>query len=316
MQTLQQIKNGLPYCRGGVAHHAVGKDITDMREFVILTDSGTDLCAAKAAEIGVRVLDLTVMMEGGEPIPNSQVDVKEFYEFLRSKKMATTAAVNTETCAQAMEEIIKEGKDVLYMGFSSGLSATFSAGRLAAEEVGEKYPDSKVFAVDTLSASLGQGLLVYLAAKKQQAGATIDEVYEWAENNKLHLCHWFTVNDLMFLKRGGRVSAATAVMGTMLSIKPVMHVDNDGHLIKVTTARGRKASIDALFDKFNETAIDGASQTVFICHGDCIEDAEYLSGRLKNEAGVKEVFIDYTGVVIGAHSGPGTLALFYLGTER
>lgn len=285
-----------------------------MREFVILTDSGTDLCAAKAAEIGVRVLDLTVMMEGGEPVPNSQVAPKEFYEFLRSKKMATTAAVNTETFAQAMEEIINEGKDVLYMGFSSGLSATFSAGRLAAEEVGEKYPDSKVFAVDTLSASLGQGLLVYLAAKKQQAGATIDEVYEWAESNKLHLCHWFTVNDLMFLKRGGRVSAATAVMGTMLSIKPVMHVDNEGHLIKRGTARGRKNSLDAIFEKMKSSVTD--TSVMWICHGDCIEDAEYLAARAKEELGVKEIFIDYTGVVIGCHSGPGTLAIFYLGNER
>ena len=230
--------------------------------------------------------------------------------------MATTSAINVEAFTEAMEEIVKEGKDVIYMGFSSGLSATYSAGRLAAEEVAAKYPDRKVLATDTLAASLGQGLFVYLAAKKQQEGATIEEVYEWAENNKLNLCHWFTVNDLMFLKRGGRVSAATAVVGAMLHIKPVMHVDNEGHLIKMSVARGRKASIDALFDKFKETAIDGASQTIFICHGDCIDDANYLADRLKNEAGVKEVFIDYTGVVIGAHSGPGTLAIFYMGTER
>ncbi|MBQ9112899.1 MAG: DegV family protein [Clostridia bacterium] len=287
-----------------------------MRDYVILTDSGTDLSPAKAEELGVRVIDLMVIMEGGEPTPNRDVDPKEFYAFLRSKKMATTSAINVETFTNIMEEIVKEGKDVLYMGFSSGLSATYSAGRLAAEEVAAKYPDSKVLATDTLCASLGQGLFVYHAAKMQKAGASIDEVYEWAEQNKLHLCHWFTVNDLMFLKRGGRVSAATAVMGTMLNIKPVMHVDNEGHLVKMSTARGRKASIDALFEKFKETAIDGASQTIFICHGDCIDDANYLADRLKKEAGVKEIFIDYTGVVIGAHSGPGTLAIFYLGTER
>jgi DegV family protein with EDD domain len=287
-----------------------------MRDYVILTDSGTDLSPAKAEEIGVRVLDLMVIMEGGEPTPNREVDPKSFYAFLRSKKMATTSAINVEAFTEAMEEIVKEGKDVIYMGFSSGLSATYSAGRLAAEEVAAKYPDRKVLATDTLAASLGQGLFVYLAAKKQQEGATIEEVYEWAENNKLNLCHWFTVNDLMFLKRGGRVSAATAVVGAMLHIKPVMHVDNEGHLIKMSVARGRKASIDALFDKLKETAIDGASQTIFICHGDCIDDANYLADRLKNEAGVKEVFIDYTGVVIGAHSGPGTLAIFYMGTER
>ena len=203
-----------------------------MRDYVILTDSGTDLSAQVAKELDLKVLDLMVIMEGGEPTPNSAVDPKEFYDFLRAKKMATTSAINTETFTETMEEIIKEGKDVIYLGFSSGLSNTFNAGRLAVEELSEKYPDSKLYAVDTLCASRGQGMLVYLAAKKKQAGATIEELRDYVEENKLHLCHWFTVDDLMFLKRGGRVSAATAVMGTMLHIKPVMHVDNAGKLIK------------------------------------------------------------------------------------
>ncbi len=285
-----------------------------MRDYVILTDSGTDLSAQVAKELDLKVLDLMVIMEGGEPTPNSAVDPKEFYDFLRAKKMATTSAINTETFAEAMEEIIKEGKDVIYLGFSSGLSNTFNAGRLAVEELSEKYPDSKLYAVDTLCASRGQGMLVYLAAKKKQAGATIDELRDYVEENKLHLCHWFTVDDLMFLKRGGRVSAATAVMGTMLHIKPVMHVDNAGKLIKMGTARGRRASVDAIFDKMKSSIID--TQTMFICHGDCIDDANYLAERAKTELGIKEVFIDYTGVVIGSHSGPGTLAVFYLGTER
>ncbi len=286
-----------------------------MRDYVILTDSGTDLSAAMAEKLGIRILDLMVLMEGEDaPRPNSSVEPKEFYEFLRSKKNASTSAVNPDTFAEAMENIVKEGKDVLYLGFSSGLSNTYNAGRLAAEEMSEKYPDSKIYAVDTLCASLGEGLLVYLAAKKQQAGADIDEVRDYVEQNKLHLCHQFTVEDLMFLKRGGRVSAATAVVGTMLSIKPVMHVDNEGHLVKVGTARGRKASLDALFNKMKETITD--RETMFICHGDCIDDANYLAERAKAELGIKEVFIDYTGVVIGSHSGPGTLAIFYLGTER
>lgn len=287
-----------------------------MRDFVILTDSGSDLDAAKASELGVRVLDLTVIKEGEEPIADGKMDIKEFYSFLREKKTATTSAVNVEAFEEAMEEFIADDKDILYIGFSSGLSSTYNAGRLAAEEMAEKYPDRKIFACDTLCASLGQGLMVHLAVQKKNAGATIDEVRAWVEENKLNLCHWFTVDDLMFLKRGGRVSATTAVVGSMLSIKPVMHVDNEGHLVKVTTARGRRAAIDAMFAKMKDTAIDPASQVVYICHGDCIDDANYLAQKIKNELGVKEVYIGYTGAVIGSHSGPGTLALFYLGTER
>ncbi len=285
-----------------------------MRDYVILTDSGTDLSPEMAEKLGIKILDLMVIMDGEEPKPNSSVDPKEFYAFLRSKKNATTSAINSDTFAEAMEEIIKDGKDALYLGFSSGLSNTFNAGRLAAEELSEKYPDSKIYAVDTLCASLGQGLLVYLAVKKKEAGASIEEVRDYVLENRLHLCHQFTVEDLMFLKRGGRVSAATAVVGTMLNIKPVMHVDNDGHLIKVGTARGRKASMDALMEKMKKTVMD--TDVMFVCHGDCIDDANYVAERAKAELGVKEVFIDYTGVVIGSHSGPGTLAIFYLGTER
>jgi DegV family protein with EDD domain len=286
-----------------------------MRDYIILTDSGTDLSAEMAKELDITILDLMVIMDDDPtPKPNSSVDAREFYEFLRSKHTATTSAVNTDAFAEEMEKAINDGKDVIYLGFSSGLSNTFNAGRIAAEELSEKYPDSKIYAIDTLCASLGEGLLVYLAAKKKQAGATIDELRDYIEATKLHLCHWFTVEDLMFLKRGGRVSAATAVVGTMLSIKPVMHVDNAGKLIKMGTARGRKASIDSLFEKTKATVTD--TEVMFICHGDCIDDAKYLAERLKNELGVKEVFIDYTGVVIGSHSGPGTLAVFYIGTER
>ena len=285
-----------------------------MRNYVILSDSGTDLSPAIAKEIDVKILDLMVIMEGQEPKPDSAVDHKEFYEFLRSKKSASTSAVNPETFSEVMENYVKDGFDVLYLGFSSGLSNTYNAGRLAAEELSEKYPEAKIYTCDTLCASLGQGMLVYLAAKKRLDGAGIEEVRDWVEANKLHLCHQFTVNDLMFLKRGGRVSAATAAVGTMLGIKPVMHVDNDGHLIKVGTARGRKASLDALFNKMAETVTE--KDIMFICHGDCIEDAEYVAERAKNELGIKEVIIGYTGVVIGSHSGPGTLAIFYLGTER
>lgn len=286
-----------------------------MRDYVILSDSGTDLTHTLANEIGVRILDLMVIMEGvAEPKPDSAVDHKEFYQFLRDKKMASTSAVNPETFYEVMEEYINDGRDVLYLGFSSGLSNTYNAGRIAAEELSEKYPEAKIYACDTLCASLGQGMLVYLAAKKKAEGATIDELRDWVETTKLHQCHWFTVDDLMFLKRGGRVSAATAAVGTLLGIKPVMHVDNAGKLIKIGTARGRKASLDALFDKTLATITE--KDVAFICHGDCVEDANYLAERYKNELGIKEVIIGYTGVVIGSHSGPGTLAVFYIGTER
>ena len=286
-----------------------------MRNYVILSDSGTDLTPAIAKEIDVKILDLMVIMEGDPtPKPDSSVDHKEFYAFLRDKKMASTSAINPETFKEVMEGYINDGMDVLYLGFSSGLSNTYNAGRLAAEELSEKYPEAKIYTCDTLCASLGQGMLVYLAAKKRLAGATIEEVRDWVEETKLHLCHQFTVNDLMFLKRGGRVSATTAALGTMLGIKPVMHVDNEGHLVKVGTARGRKASVDALFDKMKATVTE--KDVMFICHGDCIDDANYIADRAKNELGIKEVIIGYTGVVIGSHSGPGTLAIFYIGTER
>ena len=284
-----------------------------MRDYVIFSDSGTDISPAKANELGVHIIDLLVIMNGETKL-NREVDPKEFYTFLRDTGMATTSAVNLDAFTEAMEPTVKEGKDILYLGFSSGLSTTYNAGKLAAEELSEKYPDAKIYAVDTLCASLGQGLLVYLATKKKAEGATIDELRDYIESIKLNLCHWFTVDDLMFLKRGGRVGAASAAVGTVLGIKPVMHVDNEGHLIKKGTARGRKNSLDSLFDKMKASVTD--TSVMWICHGDCIEDAEYLAAKAKEELGIKEVFIDYTGVVIGCHSGPGTLAIFYLGNER
>ena len=287
-----------------------------MLDYVILTDSGSDLTVEQANELDISLIDLSLLVEGGAPQKNRDVDVKGFYGLLREKKAASTAAVNIQDFIAAMSEHVDAGKDVLYIGFSSGLSSTFSAGYNAAQELAQVHPERKIYAVDTLCASLGQGLIVYLAAKMRLEGKSIEEVRDFVEQNKLNLCHWFTVDDLFFLKRGGRVSAATAVVGTMLGIKPVMHVDNAGKLIKVTTARGRRASIDALAAKIGETGINPAEQTMFICHGDCIEDAEYLAEKVKKDYGVKEVIIGYTGVVIGSHSGPGTLALFYLGTER
>lgn len=287
-----------------------------MQNFVILTDSSADLTPEIARELGIQMIQLEVMIDGEDSKMNDAIDAKDFYAKLRDKKGAKTSAVSIERFLSIFEEPLKQGLDVLYLGFSSGLSSTYSSGVVAARELCEKYPDRKILTADTLCASMGQGLLVYLAAKKQAAGADIETVRDFVEANKLNLCHWFTVDDLFFLKRGGRVSAATAVVGSLLSIKPVMHVDNAGKLINVSKARGRKASVDALFENMKKSMLDGVNETAFISHGDCIEDAEYLANRVREELGIKDVKIGYVGPVIGAHSGPGTLALFYLGKER
>ena len=287
-----------------------------MRDYVIITDSSADLSPEMTAELGLATVQLEVLVEGEKTAANNAVDIKKIYAQLREKKTATTSAVNIDAFLDLFESLLQKDVDLLYLGFSSGLSSTFSSGAVAMQELSEKYPDRKLYAVDTLCASMGQGLLVYYAAKMKESGADIDTVRDWVEANKLQLSHWFTVDDLFFLKRGGRVSAATAVVGSLLSIKPVMHVDNAGKLINVAKVRGRKAAVDALFDKMKSTMIAGKNDVAFISHGDCIEDAEYLANRIRTELGVADVKINYVGPVIGAHSGPGTLALFFLGTER
>ena len=290
-----------------------------MNDYVLLTDSSADLPQQLVEELGVEVLPLCFTM-GDKTYrnwpDNREMDPEEFYRMLREGAMATTSAVNVGDYTEALTPFLEAGKDVLVLAFSSGLSATCNSARIAAQELNEQYPQQRVRVVDTLCASLGQGLLVWHAAKLKQAGKSLDEVGDWAEENKLRLCHWFTVSDLHFLKRGGRISPATAVLGTMLSIKPVMHVDDEGHLIKVGTARGRGASLKALVDHMAETADDPGNQVVFISHGGCLEDAQKVAQDVKARFGTKEVVINYVGPVIGAHSGPGTVALFFLGSER
>ena len=287
-----------------------------MSDYIIVTDSSCDLPESTVEELGIKVIKLDFIIEGEEAQNNDAMDAKSFYRILRTGKMITTSAVSIDRFINEVEPYLEDGKDVLYLGFSSGLSGTYNAGAVGAGELAEKYTDRKIYTVDTLAASMGQGLLVWLAANMKKDGKSIEEVRDYVENNKMSLAHWFTVNDLFFLKRGGRVSAATAILGTALQIKPVMHVDDAGKLVKVSTARGRKASIDALFAKIKDTAVDVSEQAVFISHGDCIEDAKYLAEKIKSELGVKEVIISYVGPVIGAHSGPGTLALFFMATKR
>ena len=290
-----------------------------MSEYVIMTDSSCDLPAKLADEMALTVLPLYVDVDGQKYtnyLDEREISFAEIYAKLRTKCPAKTSAVNVNDFMEPMESLLKDGKDVLYIGFSSGLSGTYNAGAMAARELAEKYPERKILTTDSLCASMGQGLLVYLAWQQKQQGKSIEEVRDFVEENKLHLCHWFTIDDLMFLKRGGRISGATAIVGSMLSIKPVMHVDNDGHLIKVDTSRGRKASIKALADRAGQLGIDLEKQTVFISHGDCLEEANYLADIMRARFNVKKVVINYVGPVIGAHSGPGTIALFFLGRER
>ena len=290
-----------------------------MNDYVLLTDSSADLTDALVKELGVEVLPLSFTMRNKTyrnwP-DNREIDPKDFYRQLREGEMATTSAVNVSDFTETIEPHLKEGRDVLVVAFSSGLSATCHSAQIAAQELSEQYPERKVYVVDSLCASLGQGLLVWYAARMKNEGRGIGAVRDWLEENKLHLCHWFTVDDLHFLKRGGRVSAATAVVGSMLQIKPVLHVDNEGHLVNISKARGRRAALKALVDKMEQTAIDPGDQTVFISHGDWLEDAQMVAQMVRDRFGVKDVYLNYVGPVIGAHSGPGTLALFYVGIER
>ena len=290
-----------------------------MSDYVLLTDSSADLTAELVAELGVEVLPLSFHM-GDKTYrnwpDNREIDPKDFYRRLRAGETATTSAVNVSDYTEAVEPLVQAGRDVLIIAFSSGLSATCHSARIAAQELSERYPDRKIWVVDSLCASLGQGLLVWYAARMKAQGKSMEEVRDWLEDNKLHLCHWFTVDDLHFLKRGGRISPATAVVGTMLSIKPVMHVDDEGRLVKVGTARGRNASLKALVNHMEETAIDPGSQVVFISHGDCLEDAQKVADDVKRRFGVEQVVLNNVGPVIGAHSGPGTVALFFLGSKR
>ena len=290
-----------------------------MNNYTIITDSSCDLPDSLVKELELEVLPLAFIMDGKtyRNYPdNREMAPKDFYNKQREGSMATTNAVNVGEAADAMEAVLKRGEDVLVLAFSSGLSTTCNSFQIAAGDLAEQYPDRKVYVVDTLCASLGQGMLVYQAAKLRQAGKSMEEVRDWAEQNRLNQCHWFTVNDLFFLKKGGRVSAATAVVGTMLQIKPVMHVDNEGHLIKVDTARGRKASLNALVDKVGELADNPAAQTMFISNSDCQEDAQYVADQIKARYGTEEIIINSIGPVIGAHTGPGCVALFFTGKHR
>lgn len=285
----------------------------------ITTDSTCDMPVEYYKENEIPYVGLTFQINGKEYREGGDdcMPLHDFYDQLRAGVPSTTMQVNTYDFIDFVEPYLQAGEDVLHLCFSSGLSGTYQAVERGAAELREKYPDRTILVVDSLAASMGEGLLLYYAVEHRKAGMTIEENAKWLEDNKLHLCHWFTVDDLMHLHRGGRVSKASAIFGSLLGIKPVLHVDDEGHLILMSKSRGRQGAMEALVAKMKETANDDvAEQMIFISHGDCQEDAEKLRDLVQKATGAKRFLIHDIGTVIGSHSGPGTLALFFLGKKR
>ncbi|MDQ5984124.1 MAG: Fatty acid-binding protein [Eubacteriales bacterium SKADARSKE-1] len=290
-----------------------------MNEYVIITDSSCDLPETTAKKFEISAVPLSVFVDEKKYtnyLDGREISSTKFFELLRQGKKVTTCAANIIDFENTMKHFLSLGKDILYLGFSSALSCTYSTGFTAADKLKEEYPNRKIYTIDTLCASLGQGLLVYLASLEKQSGKTIEEVRDFVENLKLKICHWFTVDSLQHLKNGGRISAATAIIGGLLNIKPIMHMDNNGKLVATGKIRGRKASIDELFNKVKSKGTNISEQSVFISHGDCEKDAKYLADNLKDQLKVKNILINNVGPVIGSHSGPGTLAVFFIGDSR
>ena len=290
----------------------------NMSEYVITTDNNSDLPEEYLKDHGVGCMYLSYSMDGKNYTHGNFLPEHEFYEAMRNGSMPTTAQVNPENAKALLEPYLKEGKDILHIAFSSGLSGTYNSSRIAAEELMEEYPDRKIIVVDSLSASLGQGLLVWLAQQKKELGQTLEDVVDWVEKNKLKMVHLFTVDDLNHLYRGGRVSRTTAIVGSMLNIKPVLHVDNEGKLTAIGKVRGRKKALQELVKLMDEKigSFGADCDTIFISHGDCEQDAQYVAAKVKEKYNIKNIVINQVGATIGAHSGPGTMALFFVGDVR
>lgn len=290
----------------------------DRFNYVITTDTCCDLPKDYLKEKEIEEVSLYYNMNGSVYGNDQEMDIKEFYDRMRSGEMPTTMAANPEELEEMFEKYLSAGKSVLHLAFSSELSSSCGNAMVAARELNEKYTDNKVIVIDTLAASLGQGLMVYKAEELRQNGKTIDETAAWLEENKLHFCHQFTVDDLNHLYRGGRVSKLTAVAGTIIQIKPILHVSDEGKLVPIGKARGRKKSLTALVDNMQRTmgSYRDKNDIVFISHGDALEDAEYVANLVKERFGIEKFLINPVSPTIGAHSGPGTIALFYMGEKR
>lgn len=287
-----------------------------MNNYVILTDSACDLTPDHLSKLGVKVLPLSfLVVSSGKEYLNYDIGSKEFYSMMRDGDVIKTSAINVSNFKDFFEAELKNGFDILYLGFSSGLSTTYNSACIAADDLKEKYPDRKIICVDTLSASAGFGLLLNLTVEKKNSSATIEEAAEYAKSLIPNLCHWFTVDDLVYLKRGGRISPTVAFVGGLLGIKPILHMDDEGRLVNITKVRGRKASIEALAEKFGELGIN-KQNPVWLCHADCEDDAKALSNIIKKKYGVTVGHIADIGPVIGAHAGPHTIAVFFIGNHR
>ena len=287
-----------------------------MRDYIITVNSTIDLPKEWLAERGVPVAPLKYTIDGETYTDMEGLSAKEFFAKLREGKMSVTSQVNPEEAAAMLEPYVKEGKDVLHLGFSSGLSGTLNSMRIGAEMLQEKYPDAKIIVIDTLCACLGEGILLYYALKEKAKGKTIEEVAQWAEENKLHVCHNVTVDDLNHLHRGGRVSKTTAVLGTLVQIKPIIHMDDNGTLQVIGKERGRKKSLNKIVDMAVEQSKGWENDIVMITHGDCIEDAEYVAKLVREKMDIDNILINNIGTVIGSHTGPGVVAVFCMGNKR
>ena len=289
-----------------------------MNKYIISTDSTCDLPQSYIVENNIPIIPLYYAIDEVVYGEEKTIGEKEFFDIMRNGKMPTTMAANQVTTEETFRKYLDEGYDILHLAFSSGLSSTYNTAAVVGQELTEEYPDRKIIVIDTLAASMGEGLIVYKAVELKKSGKSIDEVSDYIKNNILHFVHMFTVDDLFHLHRGGRVSKATAIMGTMINIKPVLHVDNEGKLVALSKVRGRKKSLSTLVDTMAESikGYEADNDTIMISHGDCLEDAEFVANQIKERLGIQNIMINYICPTIGAHAGPGTVALFYVGEKR
>ncbi|OCN00001.1 fatty acid-binding protein DegV [Clostridium sp. W14A] len=290
-----------------------------MSDYRIITDSNTDLTQEQTERLDLAVIPMSFTIGDDSLLdyPDERdLSSHEFYRRIAAGETSTTNQISIATFTETFEPYLAAGQDVLYLGFSSGLSGTYNNSVIAAKELAAKYPQRRIATADTLAASMGEGLLVYHAAMMKRGGASLEEVRSWTEQNRNRMHHWFTVDDLNHLKRGGRISGASALVGTMLGIKPVMHFDNQGHIILMEKIRGRKQSLDSLISHMEKTCIEPDKQMIFISHSDSPEGCEYVASEIKRRFGVNQIETAPIGPVIGAHTGTGTVALFYLGQDR
>lgn len=291
----------------------ITKEVNEMNEFLIVTDSTTDLPKSFYADKGVPVVSLSYIMDGVTYEDMNGLSGKEFFHKIREGSMPTTSQINPEQAKDALEPLVKEGKDILYIAFTSGLSGSYNSVRIAAEELSEEYPDRKIIVIDSLCASMGEGLLLYKAVQLKEQGKSLEEIATWVEDNKLNICHDVTIDDLHHLHRGGRVSKASAVVGSIIKIKPMIHVNEEGKLIVIGKERGRKKAMLSLVDRMEEKSVGFENDVVMIVHGDVEQDAEFLKKEIEERFGIQNIIINGIGAVIGSHTGPGVISIFYMG---